>query len=179
METNMHSIIKEIGIDAAHRVPLHNSKCRNIHGHRYTIYAEIAGDLFKEGPQSNMVLDFSFLKELLMAHIDATCDHGIILASDDYTFLKFAHGADIPISQPYSEWIMNVHRTIDERGFWSGATQYGKTYIIHGAPTAENLSQHWYKILYPEIVKITNGQATLIAITVKETPTSIATYKGE
>ena len=30
---------RQIGIDAGHRVMTHGSKCRNMHGHRYTIEA--------------------------------------------------------------------------------------------------------------------------------------------
>ena len=171
----MHSITKEIGIDAAHRVPLHQSKCRNMHGHRYTIYAEITGELFQSGPQSNMVLDFSFMKELLMKHIDAMCDHGIILASDDSKFIQL--GYDSNLWPKFMNYLAEIHESINIRGFWAGQSAYGKTYIIHGAPTAENLSQHWFKVLGPEVLKATNNQAKLIAITVKETPTSIATYR--
>ena len=59
-------ITREIGIDMAHRVTHHGSKCKNIHGHRYTIHAMVKGPLFESGEQQGMVLDFGFLKEEMM-----------------------------------------------------------------------------------------------------------------
>ena len=82
-----HLITREIGIDAGHRVTYHGSKCRNIHGHRYTIQATCIGPLAESGPEQGMILDFSFLKEEMMAEIDAPCDHGLILWEKD-AFLK-------------------------------------------------------------------------------------------
>lgn len=78
-----HLIVREIGIDAGHRVTHHGSKCRNLHGHRYTVQAECQGPLFDKGEQQGMVLDFGFLKELMMDEIDGPCDHGMILWSQD------------------------------------------------------------------------------------------------
>jgi 6-pyruvoyltetrahydropterin/6-carboxytetrahydropterin synthase len=78
-----HEITREIQIDAAHRVPDHGSKCKNLHGHRYVIQATCSGPLFDSGPQSGMVVDFGFLKEEMMAAIDVPADHGTILYEDD------------------------------------------------------------------------------------------------
>lgn len=77
------AITREIGIDAAHRVPDHASKCFNIHGHRYTIQATCTGPLASAGEQRGMVLDFGFLKDEMMAVCDATADHAIILWEGD------------------------------------------------------------------------------------------------
>lgn len=76
-------ITREIGIDAGHRVPDHGSKCRNLHGHRYTIQATCIGDLIDNGEQTGMVLDFGFLKDEMMKEIDAECDHATILYRGD------------------------------------------------------------------------------------------------
>lgn len=76
-------ITRKIEIDAGHRVPDHRSKCKNIHGHRYVIEAVCEGGLFESGEQRGMVLDFGFLKQLMVEHIDEPCDHGLILAKDD------------------------------------------------------------------------------------------------
>jgi len=173
----MNSIVKEIGIDAAHRVPLHQSKCKNLHGHRYTIYAELSGDLFTEGPQTDMVLDYGFMKDLLMTHIDAPCDHGIILSLTDTKFVGMAYDDRLYTQGIYCDWEKEISRAVESDGFWSGQTKYGKTYIIAGIPTAENLAKHWFDVLEKPFAAATHGQAKLSAITVKETPTSIATYR--
>lgn len=76
-------ITREIGIDAAHRVPTHGSKCRNVHGHRYTIQATCEGSLKSTGEEAGMVLDFGFLKDEMMATIDGPCDHAAIFWEED------------------------------------------------------------------------------------------------
>ncbi len=64
----MYTMSREIGIDAGHRVPTHGSKCKNLHGHRYTIQAICkAGFLQSEGEQKAMVIDFGFLKEEMLS----------------------------------------------------------------------------------------------------------------
>ena len=171
----MNIITAEIGIDAAHRVPLHQSKCKNGHGHRYGIFAEITGNLFTEGPQTDMVLDFGFLKKLMLEHIDARCDHGIILSNTDTKFLGMAY--DSLLYNSYDTWEKEIEESIKLNGFWFGTSMFGKTYIISGVPTAENLAIHWFNILEPHVLELTNNQARLSAITVKETPTSVATYR--
>ena len=81
--TQRFEITREIGIDAGHRVPDHGSKCRNLHGHRYTIQATCVGDLIDDGEQTGMVLDFGFLKDEMMNIIDKECDHATILYQYD------------------------------------------------------------------------------------------------
>jgi 6-pyruvoyltetrahydropterin/6-carboxytetrahydropterin synthase len=76
-------ITREIGIDAAHRVPTHGSKCFNAHGHRYQIHATCEGALIEQGVQQGMVLDFGFLKDEMMQVIDTPCDHAAIFWDQD------------------------------------------------------------------------------------------------
>ena len=47
MSKDTFEITREIGLDAAHRVPDHASKCFHIHGHRYTVFATVEGHLAK------------------------------------------------------------------------------------------------------------------------------------
>lgn len=85
----LHHITREISIDAAHRVPDHESKCCNVHGHRYTIQATCVGALQEEGSQAGMVLDFGFLKDEMMSVIDEPFDHAMIVWSDDPLLSQF------------------------------------------------------------------------------------------
>jgi 6-pyruvoyl tetrahydropterin synthase/QueD family protein len=58
--------------DMAHRIPLHSSKCRDLHGHRYV--AEVtcrARTLTREG----FVVDFGLLKRVVGGWIDENWDH--------------------------------------------------------------------------------------------------------
>lgn len=79
----MYLINKEIEFDAGHRVPLHESKCHNPHGHRYRVVARIVGELITEGPESGMVRDFSIIKKLLTERVHDKYDHGFIVHEQD------------------------------------------------------------------------------------------------
>ncbi len=76
-------ISKQIEFDAGHRVPLHDSKCKNPHGHRYRVQVTIEGELITEGPQTGMVKDFGHLKQDMMELIHDRYDHGFIIHSED------------------------------------------------------------------------------------------------
>ena len=89
-------ISKEIEFDAGHRVPLHESKCKNPHGHRYRLKVEIEGKLITEGPESGMVRDFSIVKQLMMERIHDVYDHSFIISNADLEMIDAfeAVGAD-------------------------------------------------------------------------------------
>lgn len=48
---------------AAHRLPDHEGKCRDLHGHTYTLEVSVSGVPEREGPSAGMVMDFSDLRE--------------------------------------------------------------------------------------------------------------------
>ena len=71
---------RRIEFDAAHRVLEHESKCKNLHGHRYVIEAGFtAGELDKLG----RVVDFSVIKQRLGDWINENWDHNTILFEKD------------------------------------------------------------------------------------------------
>jgi len=71
---------RRIEFDAAHRVMEHESKCRNLHGHRYVMEAGFtASGLDHVG----RIIDFSIIKTLLGDWIDTHWDHTTILYDMD------------------------------------------------------------------------------------------------
>jgi 6-pyruvoyltetrahydropterin/6-carboxytetrahydropterin synthase len=74
------SCTRRIAFDAAHRVKKHESKCKNLHGHRYTIEATFAAHRLDD---LGRVIDFGIVQELLGSWIDTHWDHSTILCSDD------------------------------------------------------------------------------------------------
>ena len=71
---------RRIKFDAGHRVHLHESKCRNAHGHQYIVFIyATAENLDKLG----RVIDFSVLKEKFQGWIDDNWDHGFIYYEKD------------------------------------------------------------------------------------------------
>lgn len=75
-----YTATRRLEFDAAHRVPLHESKCRALHGHRYVVELTARG---AELDQAGRVIDFGALKELVGGWIDRYWDHTTILAADD------------------------------------------------------------------------------------------------
>lgn len=194
MNNAQHLITREIGIDMGHRVTLHQSRCRNLHGHRYKIEATCLGTLFEAGAQQGMVLDFSFLKDLMMQEIDEPCDHGMCFWVEDPWLPLFLDPYDIKYTHPditpdnvREEAMGHVTRGIQADGYYfihtaqhSGRIKDDnlatKLYVIPVVPTAENLAKHWFERLQPRVEEATKGQATLLNIKVWETPNCASTY---
>lgn len=162
---DVHFITREIGIDMGHRVSLHGSKCRNLHGHRYTIKVTLRGSLARQGEESGMVMDFGFLKDLLMQHIDAPCDHGVTLWVDDPDLLH-ALG-------PKAE---SLRALVKSNGHATTTWTWGKLYVVNFTPTAENLARHWFERLNIPVTEVSKGRAMVQSVLVNETPNCSAEY---
>lgn len=76
----MISCTRRIEFDAAHRVMQHESKCRDLHGHRYAVEATFTG---RELDALGRVVDFGVVKEVLGGWIDTNWDHATILHEKD------------------------------------------------------------------------------------------------
>ncbi len=76
---------RRIEFDAAHRVLEHESKCRNLHGHRYVIEASFTSN---ELDSIGRVIDFGIIKERLGTWVDSNWDHTTILFDKDKTLGK-------------------------------------------------------------------------------------------
>ena len=118
-----------------------------------------------------MVLDFGFLKELMVNFIDGPCDHGMILYIDDPVFKEMF----LPTHDNHS--LDNIRGAVEARGFWSGfASHKMKVYIVPFIPTAEELAKHWFDRLEKAVSARSNNNATLHNIKVWETPNCFAIY---
>ena len=143
-------VSKEIEFDAGHRVPNHNSKCRNPHGHRYKVRATISGALVTTPGASNegMLADFGDLKQILTEKVHDAFDHGFIVWDGDNVML------DALAPSTTGEWF--------------------KVIVVDYIPTAENLAQAIFIAIENDIVDM---GFDLVRIDVWETPTSIATFR--
>lgn len=173
----LHNITREIGIDVGHRVPDHGSKCRNLHGHRYTVQATCTGPLFVEGEQTGMVLDFGFLKEEMMHHIDRTCDHGTVLyINDPLARLLMGPQPCIAFNEHRRDSPMYVRDLKIDEAIETIGVEKTKLYFVGFVPTAENLAAHWFRLLHGAVEKRTQGKARLLNVRVWETPNCQAVY---
>ena len=69
------SITKEYTFEAAHSLPHHNGKCKNLHGHSYQLFVTVTGPIKTEGPGEGMVMDFGELDPIVKTHIIDVFDH--------------------------------------------------------------------------------------------------------
>ena len=75
----MYFLRTEASFDSAHFLKNYEGKCRNIHGHRWRVIAEISGDTLEtKGPKRGMVIDFGDFKKVLKELCD-TLDHSLII----------------------------------------------------------------------------------------------------
>ena len=75
----MYYLRTESSFDSAHFLKDYEGKCRNIHGHRWRVIAEIGSDTLEEqGPKRGMVIDFGDFKKVLKMLCD-DMDHSLII----------------------------------------------------------------------------------------------------
>jgi len=73
----MISICKTFSFEAAHFLPNHLGKCKNLHGHGFRLEVEISG-VPKKGdkdPSKGMIMDFGDLKKIVNGLIIDRLDH--------------------------------------------------------------------------------------------------------
>lgn len=151
---------KEIEFDAGHRVPYHDSQCRYLHGHRYRVRATVeAHDTVQpdpDNPRSGMVLDFGEIKKALVTQVHDPFDHKLILWDQD---------------------------PLVSNEFWDclngSAIARDGLVLISSIPTAEELARIFFDRVNAYLKPRVPSAVLLEKIEVWETPTSLATYRGE
>lgn len=150
-------VTKFIEIDAGHRVPYHNNKCRHLHGHRYRVTAVVeAPDTVPEETQrsdAGMVVDFGVLKAALMHVVDAKCDHKLLLWEED------------PLANDTGFMI-----AIEVAGIHSGLV------LLPCIPTAEKLAEYWGRQMMAELALRAGGDLEFVEMQVQETGSSEAVW---
>lgn len=149
-------ITKQIEIDYGHIVHLHNSACKNLHGHRGKIVARLEGDLVSQNVSDNgMVMDFKHIKAIMMKNIHDVLDHSFVISSEAPQV-----GAILQLSEV----------------FYGGKM---RLVVLDVVPTAENLAKWCFDAINPELVDTYGTGLKLTAVEFWETPTSCAIYRLE
>ena len=146
------TIKRFVETDTGHRVPNHKSKCKHMHGHRYRWEAVIEGDIIQTSGVSDegMLMDFSDISEILVNYIHDVVDHSFIVYEKDFLAIKAL------------EVLGDDHRTL----------------IVPFIPTAENLAKWAFEQVEPHIVSKYGQKIKLVAMNVRETPKSWASWKN-
>ena len=139
----MLTITRKLEFDAGHRIPDHNSQCRNLHGHRYTLLITLTGEVARQDGASDngMIMDFSDVKALAKLHLVDVWDHAFLVYRHDVvvrTFLDSLPG----------------HKTV----------------VLDTVPTVENLAQAAFAILQPAYQDRYGRALALAGVTLYETP---------
>lgn len=69
------SITKQFKFEAAHSLPNHDGKCKNLHGHSYVLEVTVSGKIIESGSKEGMVMDFSDLSKIVESEIVSQWDH--------------------------------------------------------------------------------------------------------
>ena len=143
-------IRRYVETDTGHRVPNHKSKCRHFHGHRYRFEAEIEGDIVDTPgvSEEGMVMDFSDVSHILMEHIHDVVDHAFVVYSEDE----------------------------EARTALSHLDSGHRIFVVPFIPTAENLAKWAFDQVEPHIKNSYGTSLRLVAMHVRETPKSWATW---
>ncbi len=163
----MFTVRRSIDIDAGHRVPYHNSKCKYLHGHRWKIVACVsAPELVPEDPDesdSGMVLDYGTIKTVLMDKIHDRFDHRMILwEKDPLLYYREGTGPTMPLLS--TELLTNFDKVFGDASWLQQ---------VPCIPTSEGLAEYWAGLIAPEL---SSAEFTLQSLEVWETPNGVATW---
>ena len=85
-------IAKDFRWEMAHRLPNHDGGCRNVHGHSYRMWVELAG----EPDATGMVLDYFVLKQIVDPLI-AEIDHSFLCDRSDKLIVDFLTSSGLKV----------------------------------------------------------------------------------
>jgi 6-pyruvoyltetrahydropterin/6-carboxytetrahydropterin synthase len=147
----MLTITRKLEFDAGHRIPDHNSQCRNLHGHRYTLEITLTGPVKEHDGQSDngMILDFSDVKSLAKEQLVDVWDHAFLVYEKDLMVKDFL--ATLP-----------GHKTV----------------VLAHVPTVENLARIAFDLLRTAYHARFGNALTLHKIKLYETPNCWAEIDG-
>lgn len=120
----MYYLKTEQSFDAAHFLKDYQGKCRNLHGHRWRVVAEIQGETLTQDRQTRgMLVDFGELKELLKTLCDGL-DHSFIYEEGSLRPTTLAalqeegfRMAPVPFRPTAEEFARYFYEEITKRGY--------------------------------------------------------------
>jgi 6-pyruvoyltetrahydropterin/6-carboxytetrahydropterin synthase len=144
-------ITRRLEFDAGHRIPNHNSQCKHLHGHRYTIEITLSGDVITtEGvSEQGMVMDFSDVKHIAKKEVVDTWDHAFLVYRGDKVVLDFLNS-------------LPNHKTV----------------VMDVIPTAENLAKVAFDLLKNAYHDTYGNHLRLERVRLYETPNNWADHTG-
>lgn len=109
MLSPLRKCTRRLEFDAAHRVMNHESKCKNLHGHRYVVELTCAAAML-DG--LGRVVDFGVMKSIVGAWIDEHLDHGAILYVEDRELIELC------VKQGWKVFQVSANPTAENLAAW-------------------------------------------------------------
>ena len=146
----IHTITRKFEFDAGHRIPNHNSVCKNLHGHRYVLEVTLQGEIidYENASDFGMIIDFGDVKSIINKCLIDKWDHAFLVYEKDEIILHFLNS-------------LPNHKTV----------------VLPCVPTAENLVYTAYKIINQELNTIYCGKINIVHAKLYETPNCWAEYR--
>lgn len=88
---------KTFPFEAAHVLPDHKGKCSRLHGHSWKLVVGVSGTkLIAIGSETNMLIDYGIMKEIVQPLVDMYLDHW---------HLNHSLNMHSPTSEKVAEWV--------------------------------------------------------------------------
>lgn len=156
----MSIVVKRYIFDAAHLLPLHAGKCKNLHGHTYQVEVHIKGQV---NGSTGMIVDFGQISEVVKPIIKEY-DHSLILGT----------------------WGLVEDGTVTSDLFdLAKKNRWGVTHIPYPHTTAEFIAKKirddiiFYWPTPSNIVGMSERKKLWVKVAIWETPTSYARTNWE
>jgi len=137
------SITRRLEFDAGHRLPNHQSQCRNIHGHRYALEITLTSEVIRQegAADDGMVMDFGDIKRIASEKLVDLWDHAFLVYREDRVMVEFLAA-------------IGGHKTV----------------VLDVVPTAENLVKVAFQILEHAYLDRFGHELKLTQVRLYETP---------
>jgi 6-pyruvoyltetrahydropterin/6-carboxytetrahydropterin synthase len=144
------SLIRQLKFCAGHRLYRHESKCAFFHGHNYRVDIEVvAAGGGSEVDSVGRIVDFSLIKQRMLAWLDAHWDHAFLIFEADTNAL-----AAIRMVEPTKYFVMPYN------------------------PTAENMARYLLEIVAPDVLSDLGVVARRVAVWETDESCAVATLGG-
>lgn len=77
-------VTREFSFEMSHVLLNYDGPCRNVHGHSYRLFVTLSGVPVNDpgNPKNGMVMDFTQLKNIVLASIVNLFDHSVVISRD-------------------------------------------------------------------------------------------------
>jgi len=145
------SLVRQLKFCAGHRLHRHESKCAFFHGHNYRVDIEVVAAAGGSTVDSvGRIVDFSLIKQRMLAWLDAHWDHAFLIFEEDANAL-----AAIRMVEPTKYFVMPCN------------------------PTAENMARYLLETVAPAVLGDLGVVARRVAVWETDESCAVATRAAD